>query len=172
MTLSGQNRIHTCVTAFQAASDALVSSLEGLSDEVATRTAPDGGWTPAQIGWHVAATSDLLAGMLTGEVPSAVPAPADFSENPAIFDTVPSKVQTFPVLEPPVSATRAAAIAKLKTSAAATVKAIEALQPDRACGHVVQMAFGQLSLYQLCEFIGAHVARHQAQLDRAIAGGQ
>lgn len=167
MTLSHQNRIHASVAAFQTASDALVSSLNGLSDEAATRTSPDGGWTPAQIGWHVAATSDLLAGMLTG--PGAVPAPPDFSENPAIFKAVPSKVETFPVLQPPASAARAAAIAKLNASAAATVKAIEALQPDRASGHVVQLPFGQLSLYQLCEFIGAHVARHQSQLDRTIA---
>lgn len=169
MTASRQNRIHASATAFQTASDALVSSLEGLSDEAARRTPTGGGWTPAQIGWHVAATSDLLAGMLTGDIPGAVPAPPDFSENPAIFTTVPSKVETFPVLQPPASAERVPAIAKLKASAAATVKVIEALQADRASGHVVQLSFGHLSLYQLCEFIAAHVARHQAQLDRAIA---
>ena len=77
MTASRQTRIHACVTAFQTASDALVSSIEGLSDEAAMRTPPTGGWTPAQIGWHVAATSDLLAGMLTGDIPGAVPAPPE-----------------------------------------------------------------------------------------------
>jgi len=169
MTASRQNRIHACVAAFQAASDALVSSLEGLTDELATRTPPEGGWTPAQIGWHVAATSDLLAGMLTGDVPGAVPAPPGFIENAAIFTAVPSKVETFPVLQPPASTARAAAIARLNTSASATVKAIEALEAERASGHVVQLPFGHVSLYQLCEFIGAHVARHQAQLDRALA---
>lgn len=169
MKPSRQNRIHACVTAFQAASDALVSSLEQLSDEAAIRTPPDGGWNPAQIGWHVAATSELLAGMLTGEIPSAEPAPAGFSENPGIFEAVPAKMETFPVLQPPASAARAPSIAKLHASADATVKAIEALEVERASGHVVELPFGLLSLYQLCEFIGAHVARHQAQMDRAIA---
>jgi len=170
MSQSHQNRIHACAAAFTTANDAFVSSLQRLSDEAAARTPAGGGWTAAQIAWHVAVTNDLLAGMLTGDVPSAVPAPPDFKENPAIFSTVPAKIETFPILEPPPSAARASAMMKLKESAAGTVKAIEALQADRACGHVVPLPFGQVSLYQLCEFIGAHVARHQAQLDRAIAG--
>jgi len=170
MAQSHQNRIHASVSAFQTANDAMIVALERLNDEVATRAPKGGGWNAAQIGCHVAITNDFLAGVLTGAVPVAILAPAGFSENPEAFKNAPSKIETFPQLMPPPAATRAEAIATLRKSAGNTVKAIESLDSERATKYCVPFPMGQLSMYQLADFIGGHVMRHQQQLQRATAG--
>ena len=169
MAQSHQNRLHASVSAFLSASEGMISALERLNDAAATHPPAGGGWNAAQIGYHVATTNDFLAGILTGAIPKAVPAPAGFNENPTVFSGVPSKVTTFPALEPPASATRAEALARLRASTAQAVKAIEGLSGERASGQVVEFPFGAISLYQLAEFLGGHVVRHQAQLQRATA---
>lgn len=170
MAQSHQNRIHASVSAFQTESDALILALERLNDDVATRTPQEGGWNAAQIGCHVAITNDFLAGVLTGTVPVAIPAPAGFAENPEVFKNAQTKIETFPQLQPPPAATRAQAIETLRESAGNTVKAIESLDPERAAKYCVQFPIGQLSMYQLADFIGGHVMRHHHQLRRATAG--
>ena len=170
MAASHQNRIHASVSAFQTAAEAFIASIERLTDDAATRAPQDGGWSAAQIGYHVATTNDFLANLLTGAVPKAVPAPAGFQENPKVFSAVPARVETFPALIPPADTSRADAIAKLRASVPQTVKAIESLTEDRAAKHVVEFPFGAISLYQLAEFIVGHVVRHQGQLQRATAG--
>lgn len=169
MAQSHQNRIHAGVSAFLSASEGLTAAVERLNDAAAAHTPAGGGWNAAQIGYHVAITNDFLAGILTGAIPKAVPAPAGFQENLNVFAQVPSKVTTYPALEPPAGVARAQAIAKLRESTARAVKAIETLSADRASGQVVEFPFGAISLYQLSEFLGGHVVRHQAQLQRATA---
>ena len=170
MAQTHQNRIHASVSAFQSASDDLIAALERLDDKAATRVPQDGGWNAAQIGYHVATTNDFLAGVLTGTIPSAVPTVPGFAESSEVLKRVPAKLETFPQLEPPATVTRADAIAKLRQSTSATVKAIESLAADRAAGYCVQFPVGQLSMYQVADFIGGHVLRHQKQLQRATAG--
>jgi hypothetical protein len=169
MTQSHQSRIQASVRAFQTASDTLVGALDRLNDDVATRSPQGGGWTAAQIGWHVATTNDFLAGLITGAIPHAVPVPAGFEENPAVFSNLPAKVETFAALVPPATATRAEAIGKMRKSTADTIQAIEGLTPERASGYAAKFPFGLVSLYQVADFIGGHVVRHQAQLERAIS---
>lgn len=170
MAHSHQDRIHASVTAFLTASEGLIAALDRLNDAAATHTPPGGGWTPAQIGYHVAITNEFLVGILTGVIPKAFPAPAGFQENPTVFSALPAKVTTFSSLEPPADVTRPQAMARLRESTAVAVKAIESLTPERASGQVVQFPFGAISLYQLSEFLGRHVLRHEAQLQRAAAG--
>ena len=170
MAQSHQNRIHASVSAFQSASEQLIAALERLNDDVATRAPQAGGWNAAQIGYHVATTNEFLSGMLSGAVPTAVPAPAGFAENPGVFNNIPSKIETFPQLQPPPSVTRAEAIEKLRRSTSSTVQAIESLSAERAGGYCVQFPIGQLSMYQVADFIGGHVVRHQKQLERAAQG--
>jgi DinB superfamily len=169
MAQSHQNRIHASVSAFLSASEGMIAALERLNDTGATHTPAGGGWTAAQIGYHVATTNDFLAGILTGATPKAVAAPAGFQENPNVFSHVPAKITTFAVLEPPANVTRAQAISRLRESTAQAVKAIEGLNAERASGQVVEFPFGAISLYQLAEFLGGHVVRHQGQLQRATA---
>ncbi len=170
MSQPHQNRIHASVNAFVSASEGLIAALERLTDAAATHTTTGGGWSAAQIGYHVATANDFLVGILTGAIPRSIPAPAGFQENPSVFSQLPSKVATYSALEPPTNATRAQSIAKLRQSTAQAVKAIEGLTAERASGQVVEFPFGAISLYQLSEFIGGHVVRHKTQLERASAG--
>ena len=169
MGQSHQNRIHATVTAFLSASEGFIAAVERLNDAAAVHPSPGGGWNPAQIGWHVASANEYLAGILSGGISRARPAPEGFQENPHVFSGLPSQIKTFPSLEPPADATRPQAVAKLRASTAQMVQAIEGLTVDRARGEVIDFPFGVISLYQLAEFVTRHVARHQAQLQRATA---
>lgn len=169
MAQSHQNRIHASVSAFLSASEDMIAALERMNDAAAAHAPPRGGWTAAQIGYHVAITNEFLAGILTGVIPKSFPAPAGFRENPNVFSGVPAKVTTFASLEPPAQVNRTRSIGKLRESTTEAVRAIESLTAERASGQVVQFPFGAISLYQLSEFLGAHVLRHHAQLQRASA---
>jgi hypothetical protein len=89
MANSHETRIHNAVNAFEEANASMVRLLEALNDEAARRAPSDGGWNPAQVGYHVAITNELFAGILAGAVPMAKPAPAGFAENPNVFSNVP-----------------------------------------------------------------------------------
>jgi len=168
--MSHQERITAQQTAFTTAMTHFQQVLERLDDEAARRAPADGGWSPAQVAWHVGQTNELLAGVITGDVPMATPAPAGFSENSGVFSGVPDRVKTFPQLEPPADVTRADALAKLKGSIPAYLAALQGLTSERASGYCVDFPFGKLSLYQMAEFTAAHVTRHQRQVERATAG--
>jgi uncharacterized damage-inducible protein DinB len=146
-----------------------ITTLERLSDAAATKAPAEGGWNPAQIGWHVAVTNEMLAGALTGAVPMAKPIPPEFTEDPAFFSRIPAKVQTFPQLEPPADATLNAALDKLRASIHPVVNALETMTEERAKGHFVQFPMGGMSMYQFADFTVGHVSRHQTQLDRTVA---
>src|SRR5437762_10681934 len=103
---SHDERIRGAVSAFEESTARLIAILEGVNDEVATRAPKDGGWTAAQVAWHVGTTNEFLSGAVSGTVPMAKPAPAGFVENPLVFSNVPPKLTTFPSLEPPASVTR------------------------------------------------------------------
>jgi hypothetical protein len=168
--MAHKDRIQSSVSNFRSAMEGMIAALERLSDEAAGRKPADGGWTAAQIGVHVAITNELLGGAITGTVPMAKAVPADFVENPNVWSNVPSKVQTFPQLDPPPSPSRTEAIARLRASIPGVVKALEGLTEDRAKAHCVTFPFGDLSMYQFSDFVAGHVTRHNAQIQRATAG--
>jgi hypothetical protein len=167
--MAHEDRIQHSITNFRTAMDAIIATLERLSDEAAARKPADGGWSAAQIGAHVAISNDLLAGAVTGTVPMARAVPADFVENPNVWSNVPSKVRTFPQLDPPPSPTRTEAIASLRASIPRVITAIEGMSEERAGTHCVTFPFGDLSMYQFADFVGGHVTRHDGQIQRATA---
>ena len=57
---------------FAEANERLVARLRGADDEAARR-APEGGWSAAQIGWHVASVTTRFAGLMSGDLPGAQP---------------------------------------------------------------------------------------------------
>lgn len=154
------------VGAFNAVMEQFIRTLEATPD--ATPAPKDGGWNPAQIGWHVARTNELLSGALSGAVPMAQPIPPEFQEDPEIFAKVPAKIQTFPQLEPPADVTRESAIAQLQASAKTTVSAFRTLSEERASRHFIQFPMGPLTMYQFADFTVGHVSRHQKQLERCL----
>jgi hypothetical protein len=164
-----EKRIHNAVNAFEEANASMVRLLEALNDEAAKRAPSGGGWNAAQVGYHVAISNELFAGILAGAVPMAKPAPPGFNENPNVFSNVPSKVSTFPALEPPAAVSRDEALSKLRSAQAQIVGAIKALSPDSASGRVMELPFGAITMYQAAEFAGAHIHRHIAQIQRCTA---
>ena len=118
---------------------------------------------------HLALSNELFAGILTGAVVMAQAVPDGFTEDSAVFSKVPTKITTFPSLEPPDGVTRAEAVERLRRANEQVVAAIEGLSDQRGGGHCVQLPFGTISLYQFADFTGAHMIRHTAQLERATA---
>ncbi|HVE53751.1 MAG TPA: DinB family protein [Ramlibacter sp.] len=162
-------RIRAAAAAFKAANHTLIADLDALDEGTAMRPPAAGGWSAAQIGWHVAETSRLLAAMLAGELPGPRLAPG-FVEDAEVFSRVPARVESrMPEIQPPGSTTRQEAITRLRASEAPTVLAIESLTPERAGGYTFKMPFGILNLYQCAEFIGAHAGRHRGQVQRCLA---
>lgn len=169
MSAAHSTRIQTFATAFKTAADAFVSSLEGLSEDAAMTGPKEGGWTPAQIGMHLALANELFAGILTGAVPMAQAVPAGFTEDPQVFSRIPNKITTFPSLVPPDGVQRGEALDRLRRANDQVVAAIQSLPADRAASQCVPLPFGAISLYQFADFTGGHIVRHAAQLQRALA---
>jgi hypothetical protein len=158
----------TILARFNAAQTALLTRLRELPPAVA-ETAPDeGAWTPAQIGWHVALTNDMVAGVLLGSIPAAQPASPGFKEG---FDgsTIPARVKNPAPLDPPTVVGRDSALEKLRASGQQLTKAVASLTPERGGGYTVALPFGTLSLFELADFAASHVNRHVAQVDRSVA---
>lgn len=171
MAKTHESRINSAINGLQAATGSIVQLLESLTDEAA-RTAPEGGgWSPAQVGLHVAMTNELFAGIISGAVPMSKPAPAGFAEDADVFSKAPSKIKTPDPLEPPAAGvTRGDAIARLRAAQTTTDAALKTLSPDRASGRVIELPLGVISLYQAAEFLGPHTSRHIAQIQRCLAG--
>jgi uncharacterized damage-inducible protein DinB len=162
-------RITAATDHLVAATARLRQSLERLSDDAATTPPAQGGWTPAQIVYHVGITNEgFFLPTFAGTAEFLAPAHEGFEETFA-FETVPPRIKTFPQLEPP-DVGKADALRKLDASAAAVADALRALPPERV-RQCAQLPFGTLSMQQMAEFAAGHVVRHQAQLDRALTTG-
>jgi hypothetical protein len=161
------SRILACIDTLVAASERMRASLEQVDDDIAARPAA-GGWSPAQIAYHVGVTNErFFLPAFTGAAPFMVSAPEGFTESFS-FDSLPARVKTIPPLEPP-AVTKAEAIEKLRASAAHLATAMQEMPPGRLT-HCARLQFGTLSIQQMAEFAAAHVVRHQQQLDRAVGG--
>jgi hypothetical protein len=162
------DRIRSAAGVFRTAYEAFVAALDAMDDESAVRPSSGGGWSPAQVAWHVAESNRLMAAMLSGALPGARRTEG-FVEDGGLLSRIPSKLETpIPALNPPDGVTKEDALTKLRWSAWPTLKAIEALTPDRAANYTVKLPFGLMNLYQLAEFSGVHVGRHKKQLDRCL----
>jgi hypothetical protein len=165
---SHDERIRSIVSRFRTVQDQLIKEIEAVNEDAASRKGADAGWSPAQIGVHVAITNEWLAGAVSGTQPGAEPAPADFIEPEWSSIPIPARIKTFPQLEPPADATRSASLERLRSSGEQVVGALESLTPERA-RYCVALPFATISLYQMGEFAGAHVERHLGQLQRTLA---
>jgi hypothetical protein len=163
------HRIEGIVLALEKSLADFSRTLEALEEEAAVRTPAAGGWSPAQIGWHVGVTNEMLSAILTGELPRAEIAPEDFQEQPWDSMTIPDRIQTFPQLEPPADVDLKTAVNKLAGSAATLIESLRTVSHERARHYIVKMSFGTLSLYQVGEFAAAHIDRHHRQLQRALS---
>ena len=162
-------RVDEVLAAFAEAHGRFTARLEGASAPEAA-TAPGGGWTPAQIGAHVAAFDTVLARIISGAAPGATPPPPDFVERawPEITATLQGRLDAPALLQPAANVDRATALAALAQAADDVTAALGGLDRDRATMTFTYPRVGTVSLAQMGDWIVAHTIRHNAQLKRAL----
>ena len=166
-------RVRHLRESFASANERLVARLRAASDEAAERHNPDG-WSPAQIGWHVALVSTRFAAMIAGDTTGPLPLPESFQERPwpAIAAAIPDRLQAPAATHPPPAVKRAEAVAALEASGTKMARAFDALTSQRG-GHmgVTNAVVGTITVYQLAEWATAHIARHNKQAKRILGEG-
>lgn len=163
-------RITELTTAFNDAMARLLARLDAASSDAMSQAPTSGGWSPAQVVWHVGATNEAFAGLIDGSIPNARPAPEGFIEPSwsSIAAQVPEKLEAPERFHPPAVVSADEAIAKLRASQARIVDALASLDPERAQLTVRSTVGTPISLYQVGNWAAAHVARHNAQIKRLL----
>lgn len=155
---------------FAEANERLVARLRRATDEAAERV-PAGGWSAAQIGWHVAAVTNRFAGSIAGDVPGPSPLPEGFTERSwqEVLAVVPEKLRAPASATPPPIVTRADAISALEASGMRMARAFDRLTPERGGGMGITHAItGPISVYQIGDWATAHIIRHNQQAKRVL----
>jgi uncharacterized damage-inducible protein DinB len=166
-------RIERVRAAYREARARLAARLRDADELAVHRTPKGGGWSAAQIGWHVAAVDASFAAVITGEVAAAKPladgAPArDWAE---IAASTPERIEAGRRVQPPADVRREDVLASLDESARTLDAALAGLAEDRANGYAMtHPALGVVALAHVGDWAVAHVARHNRQAKRALAG--
>lgn len=149
----------------------LVKRLREAPDDLVHRPPEGGGWSAAQIGWHVAAVDGQFADLVSGARPGAQPLSGDASET-AWTDLVagmPQRIEAGKRVQPPADARRDAVLQMLDESAARLDAALAALEEERGARFAItHPAIGTITLRQFGEWATAHTIRHNAQAKRVL----
>ena len=159
------DRAVSILARFSAAQNALVSQFRELTPGSGEHQPANHEWSAAQIVCHVAMANEWAAGVLSGATPLAQPAPPGFAERFGPIDV--PRQKTFPLPAPAVIGSDAA-LERFRASSHRMAKAIASLTPERGSGFCVALPFGTISLFELADLTAAHVARHAAQVERAL----
>src|SRR5436190_18955598 len=117
---SHDERIERVRASYREAHARLVKRLTDAPADAAERAPADGGWSAAQIGWHVAAVDASFAAVLSGEVPAAKPLPEGAAAKSwnEIVAAMPQKLEAGKRVQPPPDARRDEVLVSLAESAA------------------------------------------------------
>jgi hypothetical protein len=163
-------RLNHLREAFAEANGRLVARLRRATDDAAM-VEVEGGWSAAQIGWHVATVTTRFAGLISGEISGAQPLAADFRERPweEIASSIPERASAPSAVKPPARVRRADAIDAREASAAKMALAFDVLTLERGRGQgITNPMVGTINVYQIAEWATAHVKRHNRQAKRAL----
>lgn len=158
--------------AFAEANERLVSRLRSATDAAAAPA--DGGWTPAQIGWHVATVTNTFAGLISGDVPGTAALPATFVERAweEVAAGIPERLKAPDALAPPPAVNLHDAISALEASGMRMARAFDTITPERgATVGITNSLVGTITVYQIGEWATAHIIRHNRQVKRALGEG-
>jgi uncharacterized damage-inducible protein DinB len=158
---------------YREAHERLVQRLRAAPDEAVHRTPPDGGWSAAQIGWHVAAVDGQFADLVSGARPGAQPLAGGLAEKPweEIVNGIPRKIEAGKRVQPPADARRDAVLDLLAASAARLDAALAGLDAQRGAAYAItHPAIGTITLRQFGAWATAHTIRHNAQAKRVLGG--
>ena len=156
---------------YREAHDRFVTRLRQASDAAVHRAPADGGWSAAQIGWHVAAVDGQFAEIVSGARPVAQPLGADAAETPwaQIVAGLPNKIEAGKRVQPPADVRREAVLEMLSQSAEKLDAALAALDEARGAGYAItHPAIGTITLRQFGEWATSHTIRHNAQAKRVL----
>jgi len=164
-------RIARMRAAYRESHGRFVQRLKSLSADLAQRTPPGGGWSAAQIGWHVAAVDASFAALVSGERPAPA-LPESFVERAwsDVIASIPDRLEASGSVVPPAAVPIGDVLRALEESAAKLDAALAGLTPARGSRFgVTHEAVGTVSLYQVGDWAVAHTIRHNAQAKRVLA---
>jgi uncharacterized damage-inducible protein DinB len=171
MSESHNERIARTRASYREAHDRLVKRLTDAPADAVERAPAEGGWSAAQIGWHVAAVDASFAGLVSGENPGAKPLPEGVSEKPwsEILTAIPGKIEAGKRVQPPAGVRRDDVLTALAASAAKLDAALAGLDAERGAGYAItHPAIGTITLGQFGDWATAHTIRHNAQAKRVL----
>ena len=128
------------------------------------------GWTPAQIGVHVALVNQSLASIIDGSGAGALPPADGFVEQswPEIVSRLPARNESPSRFVPPTSASIGEAVSQLRSSTVRLREALTSLTPERSLHCFTHRLAGPMTLYQVGDFAIAHMIRHNNQAKRTL----
>lgn len=164
-------RINRTRAAYKEARARFFARLRDASDPDVHRAPAAGGWSAAQIGWHVAAVDTAFAMVLSGDSPAAKPVEGVTVRTWAeILAAIPDKIEAGRRVQPPDEVRRDEVLASLAESARKLDAALAALPEARAQGFAItHPVIGTVALGQIGDWATAHVIRHNAQAKRVLA---
>jgi uncharacterized damage-inducible protein DinB len=171
MAESHSERIDRVRQAYREAHARFVKRLTDAPADAVERVPAGGGWSAAQIGWHVAAVDSQFAGLVSGERPGAQPLPEGASETPwsDIVKGIPQKLEAGKRVQPPAGVRRDEVLAALAESAAKLDAALAGLDAERGARYAItHPAIGTITLGQFGDWATAHTIRHNAQAKRVL----
>ena len=156
---------------YREAHDRFVKRLREAADDAVHRPPAGGGWSAAQIGWHVAAVDGQFAEIVSGAKPFAQPLAAGAAETPwtDLVSGIPARLEAGKRVQPPVDVRRDAVLDQLADSASKLDAALAALDEQRGATYAItHPAIGTITLRQFGEWATAHTIRHNAQAKRVL----
>src|SRR5689334_22630621 len=153
MSESHDARIARQRAAYREAHERFVKRLREAPEDAVHRAPADGGWSAAQIGWHVATVDGQFADIVSGARAAAQPL-EDKRETPwtDLLSGIPQKLEAGKRVQPPADARREAVLALLAESAAKFDAALASLDEQRGAGYAItHPAIGTITLRQFGE---------------------
>ena len=171
MTEAHSDRIARMREAYREAHARFVKRLTDAPADAVERAPADGGWSAAQIGWHVAAVDTSFAGLVSGAQPGAKPLPEGVPEKPwpEIVKGMPEKLEAGKRVQPPAAVARDEVLRALAEAAAKMDAALASLDESRGAGQAItHPVVGTVTLRQIGDWATAHTIRHNAQAKRVL----
>ena len=169
--MSHSEKIARVRQAYKEAHARFVKRLTEAPVDAAERVPEAGGWSAAQIGWHVAAVDSSFAGLISGELPGAKELPEGTAARPwsNIVSAIPDKLEAGKRVQPPAAVRRDDVLQALSVAETKMDAALAGLQEDRGSRYAItHPVVGTVALADIGDWAVAHTARHNAQAKRVL----
>jgi len=169
--MSHSEKIARVRQAYKEAHARFVKRLSDAPSDAAERVPDGGGWSAAQVGWHVAAVDTSFAGLISGDLPGAKELPEGTAAKPwsEIVSAIPEKLEAGKRVQPPAAVRRDEVLQALSVAETKMDAALAGLQEDRGARYAItHPVVGTVALTDVGEWAIAHTIRHNAQAKRIL----